>query len=157
MIYIGIDPGQKGGIAIIDDDTNKLLSMEIPLSADKKEMSTKEIYDFISNNFIIIDEVFCIIEKAQAMPKQGVTGVFNYGRGYGELIAILKILEIPYQEIQSQKWKKEFSLIKKDKKASVAMAQKLFPHEVFITERGRLMDGKAEACLMAEYARRIYK
>jgi crossover junction endodeoxyribonuclease RuvC len=155
MIFIGIDPGLKGGIAVIAD--NKLsVSMEMPLTANKKEMGVKGIFRMFFK-MRSLDAFFCIIEKAQAMPKQGVTGVFNYGRGYGELIAILKILEIPYQEIQSQKWKKEFSLIKKNKRESVNIAQKLFPSEIFMTERGRLMDGKAEACLMAEYARRQYK
>jgi hypothetical protein len=159
--YIGIDPGKTGGLAIIptcppecDPDVQ---SWEMPLGVDK-DLDVDMIYRIINgwNNPI------CIIEKSQAMPKQGVKGVFNYGVGYGKLIAILELSDIPYQEVQPQKWKKEFSLInkkgasKKDKRHSVRMAEKLFPEVKgqFKTKRGRLKDGMAEALLMAEYGRR---
>jgi crossover junction endodeoxyribonuclease RuvC len=157
VIYIGIDPGKKGGIGIINNNPRLLLecNIEMPLdSAD--EIDCIKIFQIL-NIFVSEVDSFCIIEKAQSMPQQGVKSMFNYGRGYGELIAVLKILKIPYQEIQSQKWKKEFSLIKKDKKASIAVAEKLFPEEKFYTERGRAMDGKAEALLIAEFARRTYQ
>lgn len=147
MIYIGIDPGQMGAIGFISsrpdvEDMPKTISSLYNLLKDQEP----EAYQY-----------FCIVEQAQPMPKQGVKGVFTYGVGYGKLLAILEILQIPYQTIHPSIWKKEFSLIKKDKKASVKVAQQLFPGIEFYTPRGRMLDGRAEALLLAEYARRKYE
>lgn len=148
--YIGIDPGQKGGITVISDE---IYSFEMLLTPNK-EIDCRNIFLLLENLRDNENYVFCVIEKSQSMSKQGVKSTFNYGRGYGELLAILKILEIPFQEISSMKWKKEFSLIKKTKKDSVSIAKKLNPIEKFETKRGRLMDGKAESFLIAEWGRR---
>lgn len=150
--YIGIDPGKKGAIAIIDQDMKLINSYEMPLTASK-EIDSKEIFNILGS-YSIIHTTKIILEHAQSMPSQGVKSMFNYGRGYGKLQAVIECLEIPYIEIKSQKWKKEFNLIKKDKKDSVLVAHKLFPKEVFQTPRGRLLDGKAESILMAEWGRR---
>ena len=154
--YIGIDPGIKGGIAIIDSpdkSKDKNMAFEMILTPEKK-IDVNTIYNILE--YYRYHDKICIIEKAQAMPKQGVKGVFNYGMGYGKLIAVLELLSIPYIEIHPTKWKKEFSLFKKTKADSVATAEKLFPDMKgkFITQKGRLMDGKAESLLMAEYGRR---
>lgn len=155
MIFIGIDPGKTGGIAIISDvQNNHISAIEMPINA-KKEIDISEIKTFLNLN--ITGVCFCCIEKSTAMPKQGVVSMFKYGTTYGKLIAIIEILEISYEEIVPQKWKKEFSL-NSDKRRSIITAQKLFPSMKgqFTTERGRIKDGAAEALLLAEYARRKY-
>lgn len=164
MIYIGIDPGQKGGIAIIkkiihnpmDEDTQQIFLLETPLN--DKEIDVMTIAMFLRANIPENEQAFCILEKAQPMPKQGVTSVFNYGEGYGELKAMLKFLKIKFQEVRPQVWKKEFNL-NTDKKRSASTCINLFPSikEQLYTPRGRLKDGIAESLLMAEYGRRIYK
>ena len=153
--FIGIDPGQKGALSIIShyhyDDNKFIHVIDMPLFPSK-EINTIGVREFFS--VIISRESICYIEKAQSMPRQGVTSTFNYGQGYGKLKAVLEILGISYQEISPQLWKKEFSLIKKDKKDSVTVAMKLFPEITFKTPKGRLLDGRAESLLIAEYCRR---
>ena len=155
-VYIGIDPGQKGALGFILDKNVTVFDM--PLLPDK-QMDAWMIGTIISSfieQFGINQETYtvtCCLEKAQAMPKQGVTSVFNYGTGYGKIKAMLEWFKIPYEEIRPAKWKKEFSL-DRDKAKSVALAKKLFPTQELVTKRGRLLDGRAEALLMAEYARR---
>ena len=155
--YIGIDPGKTGGLAVIPnyngDTYGNIYAREMPIGSDK-DLDITEIDEYIGHHSEY--SCMCVIEKAQSMPKQGVKGVFNYGVGYGKLLAILELNDIPYQEIPSQKWKKEFTLIKKGKAESVRMAEKLFPElkGQFVTPRGRLKDGMAESLLMAEYGRR---
>lgn len=163
MIYIGIDPGQKGGIAIIkeiirnpmEDDIQKIELLETPLN--DKEIDVMSIAMFLRMHITENEKAFCIIEKAQPMPKQGVTSVFNYGEGYGELKSMLKFLKIPFQEVRPQVWKKEFNL-NTDKKRSASTCINLFPNikEQLYTPRGRLKDGIAEALLLAEYGKRKY-
>jgi len=155
MIYIGIDPGKTGGIAIISDvQNNHISAIEMPINA-KKEIDVLSIYSYLL--LYMGSNCFCCIEKSTAMPKQGVVSMFKYGTTYGKLIAIIEILEISYEEIVPQKWKKEFS-INSDKRRSIITVQKLFPSMKgqFTTERGRIKDGAAEALLLAEYPRRKY-
>lgn len=151
--YIGIDPGKKGGICIISKNNIECIKMPINSIGEmdnKKIFSIFEKYRYYGG----FTSIFCLIEKAQSMPKQGAVGTFNYGKGYGALLAILDILMIPFEQIRPQKWKKEYSLIGATKKESVALAEKLCPKIKFRTIRDALIDGMAEAFLIAEYARR---
>lgn len=154
MIYIGIDPGRRGGFASIT--AGKETAIEMPLMPDRKEIDTLLICQILTIHKKADPNIFCILEKAQSMPGQGSTSTFNYGVGYGEIRGVLKAMSIPFEEVRPNVWKKEFSLVKKDKKASATIANKLFPKQNFRSEKGRLMDGKAEALLLAEYAKRKY-
>jgi crossover junction endodeoxyribonuclease RuvC len=159
MFYIGIDPGKTGGISILKDktiNTNRIYySDEMPVNI-KKEIDSFKIFHLLWDLRGDKQMSFCVLERAQSMPKQGVKSTFNYGVGYGEIKSILKILEIPFQEVSPVIWKKEFSLIKKTKMDSADVASKLFPGLDFFTERKRLKDGMAESLLLAEYAKRIF-
>ena len=77
--------------------------------------------------------------------------MFNYGVGYGIYKGILAALDIPFQEVSPIRWKREFSL-DKDKAKSIQAAKQLFPKES--TQLLKSKDGRAEALLLAEYARR---
>lgn len=98
------------------------------------------------------------VEKVGAMPHQGVSSTFNFGKSAGYIEGVLTALGIPYQLVPPAKWKKEFSLIGKDKKASIETCRKLFPElDLKRTERCRTeSDGKAEATLLACYAMRHF-
>jgi crossover junction endodeoxyribonuclease RuvC len=143
-LYIGIDPGKSGGIAVIDADSGERWTK--PYSDDElvKTCFYAVVYDCI-----------CCLEKVGAMPGQGVTSMFNFGKSYGYIKGVLEAFGIPYQEITPQKWKKEFGL-NSDKAASVEVCKRLFPDvDLLATPRcKKAHDGMAEALLMAEYARR---
>jgi crossover junction endodeoxyribonuclease RuvC len=153
MIYIGIDPGKTGAIAVIDGGSIKIYDM--PLTPDG-DVFSPELFDRIN-----VIGAFCALEKAQAMPGQGVVSTFNYGMSYGMIVSCLQLAGIAFQEIHPMKWKKEFQLVKKDKGCSVDTAMKMFPdavHDLIKPKRGGgvvLLHGRAEALLIAEYGRRI--
>lgn len=143
QIFIGIDPGKSGGIAVIYPDGKGLA---VPYS------------DRELDNLCVIAKKYqaiCCLEKVGAMPGQGVTSMFNFGVSYGYIKGVLEAYRIPYQEIPPQRWKKEFGL-NSDKAASVEVCRKLFPDvNLLATPRcKKAHDGMAEALLMAEYARR---
>ena len=96
------------------------------------------------------------VEKVGAMPGQGVTSMFNFGKSAGYIEGVLSALGIPYQLVMPKRWKGEFTLNGKDKAASVAVCRKLFP-EICLKRSDRCRvdsDGMAEALLLAEFARR---
>ena len=147
--YIGIDPGKKGAIAIINSNSECILLFDCPLIG--KDIDDQAIKSELEG---FKDNCFALIEKAQAMPGQGVTSMFNYGEGYGLYKGIFTGLGIPFQEIRPAKWKKEFSL-SKDKALSIQTAKQLYPKQS--GELLKTKDGRAEALLLAEYARRHSK
>lgn len=148
-MFIGIDPGLKGGIAIISETFVQIKEMPINQA---KEIDVHKLFEMMPK-----ESIFCVIEQLLPMPGQNSKATTKAGVNYGKLLAVLELAGIPYQEVHPAKWKKEFQLIKKSKAHSCAVAKKLFPQLDFITPRGRLMDGVAEALLMACYAQRIHK
>lgn len=159
QIYMGIDPGKTGGIAFVTRGGRYLESIHMPLTAGK-EIDVKSIIFKIDE---IIEKgtlAFCFIEKIQYPPKQSVKSTCTTCTGYGRILTILDMMDIKYEEVAPLKWKRNFSLIKKPKKDSVATAQKLFPKapkSCFYGPKGGLKDGVAEALLIAEYCRRQTK
>lgn len=157
--FLGIDPGLAGGIAVIGSRLTKAERTPI-VQGDKRSMNLTACAAWIRH---AIDAngcgVFAVIEKVHAMPKQGISSSFNFGKGYGAWIGILSTLGIAYQEVTPQAWKKTMlnGSDKSDKASSINRALSLFPHIKLIPEGCRTpSDGIAEALLMAEYARRMY-
>lgn len=145
MLYIGIDPGKKGGLAVIDTGGSSE-----PLAVSFSESNYLSVlWDTDPRKSIVA------LEKVAAMPGQGVTSMFNFGANFGWIQGILEALRFPYELIAPQRWKKEFSLTS-DKKASIRTAQRLFPGVSLLADKHCRVesDGMAEALLLAEYARR---
>lgn len=149
MILLGIDPGLKGGISVYKD--NNYFCYEMPVKKIKKDtvLDIKKVIDILKD----CSGGKCFLERSQAMPKQGVVSMFNYGKGYGILLGILHSFNIEVQEVTPQIWKKHFSLIKKEKIDSVSLAEIKNPKEEFRTKRGRILDGKAESFLILEWGK----
>jgi crossover junction endodeoxyribonuclease RuvC len=143
--FIGIDPGKGGAIAVIRDDKTVVVTATF----------SEEAYrDIISDD----EDSFAVVEDVHAMPKQGVTSMFNFGYNKGWIMGLLYANSISVELVSPQKWKKMFSL-NGEKQKSIERAKQLFPCiSLLATPRcKKAHDGLAEALLMAEYARRIYK
>jgi len=157
---IGIDPGLHGGIALIMADHGSSIVLDPPtliMSGKGKRAKNKTMYQ-VSGVVSILEgwrDVYtpkAYIENVHSMPGQGVVAMFSMGRGLGMYEGILTALKIPFEFVTPQAWKKLLLQGQvKEKSASVYKAQQLFPSVELITKRGRLLDGRAEALLIAEY------
>lgn len=150
MIYIGIDPGKNGAMAVIGPELTRIRVHPF----DEKN------YDKIlwfTGMTTIRENCFCCLERVGAMPKQGVTSTFSFGENYGFIKGLLTAYSIPFELVTPQKWKKEFG-VTRDKNTSISVCKRLFPDvDLRKTDRCRKdHDGKAEALLLAEYARRKF-
>lgn len=145
MIYIGIDPGANGGIGVIDT---------IEDTAEAYPLTTEKLMEVLHR----IGRTRVCVEQVNAMPGQGVTSMFNFGKNFGIILGILEALYVSYQLVTPKKWKKEFSL-NSDKKKSIECCKRLFPLvDLKKSDRARTdHDGMAEALLIAEYGRRVMK
>lgn len=150
MIYIGIDPGKDGAMAMIVkpwEEGNQLVAIGA-FSRDDYKMLLKNALD---------KPAFCCLERVGAMPGQGVTSMFKFGENYGFIQGLLTAYSISFELITPQTWKKEFG-VTRDKNTSISVCKRLFP-DVDLRKNDRCRkdhDGKAEALLLAEYARRKF-
>lgn len=161
MVLIGIDPGKDGAIAVIRDGTPRVYQMPIQESG---ELDAKEIYLILKESVRSEDHI-CVLEKVGAMPGQGVTSMFTFGRNVGELKAILKIAELSYIEVTPQAWKKEILAglpwkaegaadKKRAKMVSVSYVERRFPKLNIRGTKGAAKDGMADAVCLALYGGR---
>ena len=144
MIYIGIDPGASVGIGVID---TKEGAAAFPYS----DYALHRILTTYPNAKVMV-------EKVSAMPGQGVTSMFNFGKAYGYILGAIGVLQITHELVSPIKWKREFG-VTSSKDSSIECCKRLFP-TVDLMRTGRCRkehDGMAEALLIAEYCRRHMK
>jgi crossover junction endodeoxyribonuclease RuvC len=102
-------------------------------------------------------ESFVVLERSQAFPDQGAVSNFTTGHGYGLWRGLIVGLGFPYETVHPRTWKGAMSL-DGDKGKSFLLAKQLFPSvaDSFKKPKGRVdsLDGRAEALLLAEWARR---
>lgn len=152
MIIIGVDPGLNGGICLLGSGYVPLFRMPTLPSGkgSGKVLDENQIMVWFKRTLGKGESSHAFIEKATAMPKQGVVSMFTFGCGFGIIRGILVGLGIPYTLVTPQEWRKE--LLKgmpKGKGSSLIVANRLFPKAVIGKH-----DGMAEALLIAEYGRR---
>ncbi len=148
MVYCGIDPGLTGAIALYDPSINWLELHDCPS------------YKLNGKGFILLSEVInvlqsvsitgCVVEKSQAMPKQGVSSMFSYGVGYGSYLGILATLQISHSKVSPQEWKKVLR-VPSDKDGARARASEILPAHSGLWARKK-DHGRAEAALLAYFA-----
>ena len=139
-LIVGIDPGKKGAIAFLDIETDEAFVVDMPSNEE----------DIIP---MLEDVRFVAIEKQCLIPKR--KGNYEILVHYGILLGILKSLRIPYEEIPAPRWQKVMlgngkRTRKKSKERSLQKARSLFPYVDFGNK-----DGRSDALLIAEYARRV--
>lgn len=146
-MYLGIDPGQNGAIVLIDGDEKMIGYFE--------HTSGQFLYKIIKD----VKPRAVFIEKAQTMPKQGIVSAFNYGAGFGELIAAVNICEVRYYLISPRRWTSKMLIgtnsFDATKYRSSQAFKRLFPewseHKALLNRAGRLHEGVVDAALIGLY------
>jgi len=91
---------------------------------------------------------FALLERVHAMPKQGVSSTFKFGRSYGGLRMALAAARIPFDEATPGTWQRALGCLSGgDKNVTKRRAQELFPAL-------RVTHAIADALLLAEFCRR---
>jgi len=156
MIHVGIDPGLDGGLAAITPEGIALRPMPIFEAGGKRFLDEREIVRWLTEFAIRNARVF--IESVHAMPKQGVTSMFNFGTGWGQLRGICAGLGLSYELVRPQEWQREL-LTGQPQGSEYLVASRLWPSaEWRATERSRKPhSGIVDAALIAEHGRRRSK
>lgn len=156
-VNIGIDPGATGGIAILWEDGRASVYGLTASYQDNVEV-LREVWAELYERSIMADNTRVMIEDVHAMPKQGVSSTFTFGKGYGALLGALYAMGFPVETVSASAWKKAVFKGRQtglDRKAQKTLARdtarSLYP--ALSSSLSRVADdGKAEALLIARYA-----
>lgn len=150
MMILGIDPGLHGGVAALGDR-----DLAVPMPTAGNEIDARSLA------VIIMDLMPSVViaEKVGAMPGQGLSSTFKFGKGYGTIIGICAAYQIRLELVTPQRWKGEvLAGTARDKQAAIDYCTRAFPHVSLIPPRCRVaQDGLADALCLAEYGRRTYR
>ena len=162
MTIIGVDPGLRGGIAVLEGSREPAV-VPIPIvKAGKRgrdQYHVPSIVNFLRN---WREATTVYIERLQPLPASIAKGVIaNYNRGAALwlFIGICSALKIPHVLVSPRVWQREMfqgTPGSDTKQRSILAAQRLFPGVSLLpTERSRKpSDGLSDALLIAEYGRR---
>jgi len=143
-IICGIDPGFSGAICIIDDLKTILFLEDMPILKGAKAELDEVLISNILSEYSVSD---IYLEKAQTMPKQGISSAGRYMCSYGIVRGICVGKQISYTLVTPQRWKKYMcSDMPKGKDTSIIRAKQLFPQLQLPRKKDH---GKAEALLIA--------
>lgn len=157
MIIVGIDPGKGGAVVTLDHDGSVSSIMDTPLVrvGRRHEYSLAAMSEIL--RYYPPDTTLLAIEQVGVRPGEGVLGAFTFGTGFGLWLGIAAAYKLPIERITPQRWQKVMlEGLPKGKGSAIARAQELFPDAAMKLKR--IKDhGRADALLIAEYARRTFR
>lgn len=154
MRILGCDVGAFGAIAILDTDSRELVVIDMPTLKVKRgprvvnQVDAHLLADALRPH--VDSETKALIEKVHAMPGQGVSSMFSFGRAAGIVEGVLAGLSVSFELIPPATWIKSMRTFG-GKDGSRQRAQELFPDYAHLFARKK-DDGRAEAALIACYA-----
>jgi hypothetical protein len=147
MFIAGIDPGANGAIAVLDSENPDSVAL-----LDLNKYSIYETTKWLHNKKI---DVICL-ESVHSLYGMSAKSNFGFGRNFGIAFAIAKLAvsDGPVQQVTPKVWQKYIGVTVKGKgiKKEVAkIAQGLYPNAQLQGKRGGLLDGRADALMIAHY------
>ena len=155
MIIAGCDPGLSGAVALLDAATGAVIDiLDMPtLALSRSGKAKRELDPHALAGAIGRDRIaHAFVEQVGAMPGQGVSSVFSFGKSYGVVIGVLATLGVPMTFVAPAVWKRALQ-VPAAKDGARARASQLLPaaaaHWPLVKH-----DGRAEAALIATYGLR---
>jgi crossover junction endodeoxyribonuclease RuvC len=148
-VILAIDPGASGALAFFSPTAGTLEIIDMPTvevkrgAKMKNEISPQMLAPLINARKAGV----AVLEKVGAMPGQGSSSMFQFGRGVGMVEGIVAALHIPVEYVTPQAWQKAVGS-RDGKDGARQRAAELFPAYAHLFARKK-DDGRADAALMA--------
>lgn len=157
MNTIGIDPGLKGSIAVLDDAGRLLELLDMPVrrvTRSKLDLDERTLYRVLLAAGAFSARV--VVEEAFVMPKQGSSSGFKTGVGFGKILGTLAAMGAAYLIVRPQQWQQAVlgSVPRGESKERAAIfAGRMFPEADL---GGRKSNDRADALCLAVYGQRCW-
>lgn len=156
MRYIGIDPGAKGALCILDPSspyTTRFYDLDPKESAQELLLSLQA--EFSQGPFMVA------LESIHSLPGMSAKSNFTFGGMFWRIKTILECVPVEYELVPPKCWQsatgvptRKFLDGELDLKVVVAdLAQGYYPNAHLHGPRGGLMDGRSDALMIAHYLR----
>ena len=152
--FLGIDPGAKGSLCLLDTVTKEQHFMHTPGGL----VTSWEVYNWVLGANLDHRISAIAIENVHAISKTSAGSSFKFGFNVGALHGIIGCTGIGLEMVQPKLWQKECGVrFKKGatpaqkKKAVAAVALQLYPKADIFGPQGGLLDGRADALMIAHY------
>jgi hypothetical protein len=146
-VILGIDPGASGALAWLTNDGSTLRHIEDMPVIDGT--TSASLLAHIIRSMSPTERLTAVVEHVGSMPGQGVASTFKFGASWGIVLGVLAALDVPYELVRPNVWKRAMAL-GKDKGASRALACRMWPESAHLFARVK-DDGRAEAALLARW------
>ena len=154
-MIIGIDPGLSGALFFLDPNrpaNGEAVDLPVHLlvrgGKKRRELDIAGLIGILKSHQL--DHAF--LEQVSAMPGQGVSSVFAFGKTYGVILGVIAAHTIPLTLVAPAVWKRALA-VPKAKDGARARASQLLPGAA-AQWRLKKHDGRAEAALIAVYGGR---
>jgi len=157
MIYTGIDPGLSGYVAkLLPGGAFAFYECPTVMWRGKKRFDPAGMARVMRAD----EKQFVVIEKQWSRPGEGAVNACTICQGFGLWVGIIVALKLPHAVVPPTRWQKTMHARaegKTVKEKSISVVGKLFPGVSLLrTPRCRKpCHDKADALLMADYARRL--
>ena len=142
---LGIDPGLSGACAFyFPGEPEGLTAEDLPIAGNEIDAAQ------FARRLRQMRPTVAIIERVNAMPKQGVASAFTFGCVYGQMRMAFTAHGIVPARVPAAVWKRSYGL-NSDKDAARRLASALLPAHAHNWPLAK-HDGRAEAALLALYA-----
>jgi crossover junction endodeoxyribonuclease RuvC len=157
MVILGIDPGASGALVFLDSETQRLTVYDMPVVEVKRGTGIKRHVSaqLLAAVFADIQPDAAFLEQVGAMPGQGVSSMFAFGRAAGVVEGVIAAIGIPLNFVTPQTWQKAMA-VRGGKDGSRMRAAELFPKQADQFKRVK-DDGRADATLIAAYGAKTLK
>tara|TARA_R110000868_G_scaffold36333_2_gene129212 strand:- start:71 stop:535 length:465 start_codon:yes stop_codon:yes gene_type:complete len=148
-MILAIDPGASGALAFFTVATGTLAIVDMPvMQVTRNGKAKREISPTLLANEIrqrMPSDI--VLEIVGARPGQGVSSMFQFGRGVGMVEGVIAALGLPITYVAPRAWQKAVGA-RGGKDGNRLRAVELFPAYASLFARKK-DDGRADAALMA--------
>jgi len=147
MLFMGIDPGKSGAVAIVDEEGTAVGWIGLHETPHDVAAFMVECAPNIT---------FGVLERVGARIGNSASSMFKFGTSYGFCIGALTFANIRFEIHTPSQWQKKLSLLRpkltnaEKKRVNKERAQQLF------VSAHKIIHRNADAFLIAEYARRLH-
>lgn len=159
-IYLGVDPGLSGAIALFVPGDRMLQTIDIPTytvtigGKQRKRLDARKLENDLKALVGSSRITLAAVEDVHSMPKQGVASAFSFGFVAGAIQQSLTGHGVPMTLVEPSSWKR-FLNVPANKDAARRRASQLLPFGAYMWPLAK-HDGRAEAALIAYYGSLLY-
>lgn len=164
QLFVGIDPGATGAVALYCPATGHLDVHDMPFFEITVAKKLRKRVDIVGLIALLSDlgedrVVAGSLEAVASRPTDSHVTAFAFGEAFGSIKGCLAAAHVPYSLVSPATWKKEFGLTGKTETGADdarAMISRLLPAHAHFFRR-KLDHNRADAALLAIYASRTHK